>query len=225
MVSFNWSDKGNAWREAGFLEHLLAVLVPNPFSPLIEMDLGRVDNWQPYSLPAALAYWAKGREARITLRSGGDRSRFPVFETTINRRADSNGIAADVRDASLGNNTQMIVTPFIRQVASSLPAFYHASSMASDTHINQFYREQGLPELPAKSFIFYLGWYYLLSPESYQQDYTAADLLAAPAYSVQDLGNGNIEMLCYEHPLQYNTPESQQRIIELTRYLDAHRKR
>ncbi|HEX9413457.1 MAG TPA: hypothetical protein VF916_08115, partial [Ktedonobacterales bacterium] len=68
-----------------------------------------------------------------------------------------------------------------------------------------------------------LQWYYLLAPQAYTSTYTREALLNATAYMVREDERGWIELLSYEDPLSYSEPTTEQHIVELTRYLDAHR--
>lgn len=228
MLSIIWSDHASQWKDVESTQQLLTMLIHNPFSTVLEMDIGGVERWNPLDENAALAALQRGRAPVLGLRSNLLADDVVIslgaFETTIRLSPGRNGITALIQDTVLNSNIQVSLVPFLRQISAIMPDFYETFGLGFGGDRSRLYREHGLPKLP-RCLNGYLDWYYLLSPDSYQQDYTATDILAAPAYSVHDLGSGLIEMICYAHPLQYNAPESQQRIIELTRYLDAHRKR
>jgi hypothetical protein len=110
---------------------------------------------------------------------------------------------------------------YLQKMAKLLPNFTRAEIQV-DYALNKFYEENDLRWLP-DCFSHFVDYYHLISPKAYKSYYTKEDLLLVPAHSVKELENGWIEIISYADPLSYDQPQTRERIIEMTGYLNAHR--
>lgn len=117
------------------------------------------------------------------------------------------------------------ILQWLHFVASRFPNFTDASATTA-LDMRRFIDQHQLPSPPIPLS---LGWAHLLTPKVVAYRYDSIDaFLAAPAHRVRQRvrqveQDGLIELVVYADPLTYDQPESQERIIAVTRYLDAHR--
>ncbi len=232
MLYIYWLDKGGESR-AGRIDlaaRALDLLERNPVAPLTEMDFNLLDRWRPYDHAQALRILSHGSRPCVQLRDAaategpGAAVGAPCTISTMTRASD------DIVEVSLRIDPRALspdwiagaLFPYMRQITDLLPHFHHAYARA-DAFVGERRRALGLPELP-KSLDYSVDWYYLLTPAQYERDYTRETLLAAPAVSVREPKPGWVELICYEDPLSFEQPATLQRIVELTRYLDTHRR-
>lgn len=221
-VAVSWRDHTPNLNDEGALSALLLRLTHNPFGAITEMDRGNVEKWRPFDFDQALAYFRRGREPELGLRgfAGHDSQRaMGAFEFIVRREPADNSIVLSASGEYLEMAGIQVSAGFLRQVALAMPTFFQASGRDMSAGLADYVRAQKLPRLP-EILDYSINWYYLLSLTCYQEYYTREDLLAAPAYRVEELDNGWIELICYDHPLRRDTPENLARIDELTRYLD-----
>lgn len=228
MASLGWEFRSADWSPTE-IRRMLETVEQNPFSPIVEMDPGRNNQWRPYDAEMVRAALERSPdpETEFVLRSAPQylgRIALAQFEAIPSRYLQEHNLIVRIMTDALQGEGEAQLLPFIRRLTHDLSQIYLVNTGVQDPKLTQFYSANDLPNLP-KCLSNKLRWYYLLSPASYAEAYTAEVLLNAPAYSVRDVGNGMIEMICYESLLGYDTPEARQRVIDLTRYLDAHRKR
>lgn len=216
-----WRDDARERKasDVPLVSEVLTLLERNPYASFVEMDINQLDKWRPFDRARALETLGRGREPSLGLRTD------TVPATYASLAAGQGVLAATLSPADTdvqGTPARQTLLAFIREMATALPLFYIAYA---DANYNRgaFREAQNLPEI-GDPFGSCLQWYYLLSPRCYSEHYTREALLGAPAWSVQEWDNGWIELISFEDPLSYATPKSQQRIIEMTRYLDSHRR-
>jgi hypothetical protein len=138
----------------------------------------------------------------------------------VTRGLVQNTVNLYVPNAMLRETSADALLDLMRTVAA-LPHVL-ACRASADPDIRSFIDLHKLPFLP--SFNFILGWAHLVAPRAIAPYYLPEDLLRAPAYRVQRLDNGLIELLVYARPLDYRLPKSRERILELTCYFAATRR-
>lgn len=216
-MQMHWEEGADAELAYPPASALLSLLESNPFAPIQEMESDEFPEWQPYDRAEAERALQQYRIAGISIRS----MQPFLLRGDVSRSSFQNNVNLYVSDALVRTIEVEAMLRLTRQVAAALPQFLESRSSA-DPHLRELIHQYDLPNLPA--FNFMLGWAHLVSPRGIAPYYLPEDLLQAPAYRVQQLENGLIEMLVYPHPLAYELPENRQRIIELTRYFAAKRR-
>lgn len=214
----HWEESADADATYPPAAALLSLLESNPFAPIQEMEHDESGEWRPYDQAEAERALQQHRIARISIRS----MQPFLLQGDMSRRSFQNNINLYVNDTLVQRAEIEAILHLTRQVAGTLPRFIQ-SRISADAHIREFKDQHDLPNLPAFNFV--LGWAHLVSLRGITPYYLPEDLLQSPAYRVRQLENGLIEMLVYSHPLEYDLPENRQRIIELTRYFAAKRRR
>lgn len=217
-LQMHWDESADTDHSYPPAETLFALLESNPFAPIQEMDSDDWRAWRPYDRAAAVSAMQEYRIVGVDLRSAAPF----LLSGGVHRRSFQNNVNLYVSDALMQETDLEAILQVMRQVASALPRFLEAS-FGVTWNVRAFQDEHNLPNLPA--FNLCLHWAQIVSPRGIAPYYLPEDLLQAPAYRVQQLENGLIEMLVYPHPLEYQLPENLQRYIELTRYFAAKRRR
>jgi hypothetical protein len=104
-----------------------------------------------------------------------------------------------------------------------LPSFALARADFDDRQ-NAFWMDVAEVEpLPDCFGASWLGWYHLMHPREYQCYLKREDLLATPAFRVEELDDGCIAIQSYEHPLAFADESVTRDIITITTYLNQRR--
>jgi hypothetical protein len=118
------------------------------------------------------------------------------------------------------------IANYVQQWRKILPAFLWAQAGADDRE-NEFWMDvaKTSPFVWPLSDCFgsRLGWYHLMSPRGYQEYFKREDLLATPAFRVEELDDGCIAIQSYEHPLAFADESVTRDIIAITTYLNQRR--
>lgn len=217
-MHIGWEEQSGPWSAASPIEGILTALENNPFSSPQQMDLNRARNWQPYDRDHATRMLLRGRTPSVALITESPHA----LGLAISRVIDSDIIVMTMDDAYVTSTGPQAVVTFTQQVAEALPRFIWAHADC-DPNPGRFSETHHLPRAPL-CFNLGIDWYHLISPLGYAPYYTVADLLGVPALQVRQLENGWIEVLSYADPLAYDRPENRQRTVEMTAYLDQHRR-
>jgi hypothetical protein len=231
MRSFTlyWGASGGGWTAEYPPERLLAALEQSPFVPLTaatEMDANLLNRWQPYDHAAAVQVLRRGKEPTLRLRieeagqAAGQAD--PVLACWVSPGVIRSMVHWSVREEQVRGHDPEAILAWLRQVATGCwPQFTDAHAEAA-FDMRSFSAQHHLPTLPKPLA---LGWAHLLTPAGVAYTYDSLEaFLRAPAYRVRQLEEGGlIELVVYADPFGYDRPDNQRRIIEVTRYLDAHR--
>jgi hypothetical protein len=210
-------EEHNPWQGDSPVTEVLTKLEANPFVTFQEMDLNNALKLQPYDRKKALVTLKRGKEPSVELSAKEPFS----FKGSINRGDWRNTVLLRMANSQLKKVELPILFNYLKEIAELFPKFLFAE-IKPDMQIADYYNENDLEWLPA-CFGNFLNWYHLLSPLAYAPYYTREELLAVPAHRVRELDNGWIEIISYADPLSYDQPQTRERIIEMTGYLNAHR--
>ena len=210
------TEMNHSWQgESSPLSVILTKLEQNPFAPFEQMELD--DEQLPYDRQEALRVLGRGQSP-----SAEFLAKRPFSLTSrINRSPNINSLRLEPDTNYLAQLNPPVIINYSVQLADLLPNFgrcrISVSSLVSVPAVSS------LPALP-DCFALAIGWYHLISSRSYELYYSQQDLLNAPAYKVQKLDNGWVEMYVYPNPLDYDKPENLQRLTETANYLNACRR-
>ena len=146
---------------------------------------------------------------------------FPL-KATLSRGDWRNTVMLMVANKRLTEIDQPVLFTYLAEVAALFPKF-KLVDVQVDGKIAEFYEERDLSFLP-DCFSMFLSWYYLISPLAYEPYLTREEMLLIPAHRVQEVGDaGWIELVMYEDPLSYGSPQTRECIVELTNYINERR--
>jgi hypothetical protein len=226
MRSFtmHWGAAGGGWTPDQPPELILETLEQSPFVPLTaatQMDVNFLGRWQPYNREAAATALQRGKEPTLRLRIQPAQPENPSLTCYVSPGVIRSMVNWSVDEERMRGQDPEAILAWLRFVATCWPHFTDGSAQGA-FDMRRFTEQHQLPS-PPKPLM--LGWAHLLTPDVVAYNYESIDVfLQAPAYRVRKLtDSGLFELVVYADPLGYDEPESQQRIIEVTRYLDAHR--
>jgi len=205
-------------------EEVLRMLESNPFEPLSRTYTDARYNFVPFDHKKVLLELTKplGDEGAVEVTVGSGET--PVaLECTISRTAFRNivSIRTDSEDLQKIGDLEK-VRKYLEDWRFVLPAFSSSGALA-DHRDNDFWVDVAQTAPLPDCFGSQLSWYNVISPLGYKDYFTREDLLATPALKVEELSDGTITILSYEHPLDFATEENTKRIIEITNYLNQVR--
>jgi hypothetical protein len=217
MADIIIQEKAHKWEGKEVAYSLLQNLEQNLYVKFAKMSFGGELKSQAYKFDKALKHLMGDTTSSVKLTA-----ETPFrFRGSIARGKVHNTVVLGMANPTLSNLDLEQLLTYIRSFAKLLPNFYRAE-LVTDYKINEYYAEQNLKWLP-ECFGNFLSWYHLLSPLAYEPYYTREELLGVPAHCVRELDNGWIEIISYADPLSYDQPQTRERIIEMTGYLNAHR--
>jgi hypothetical protein len=217
MTELVIEDRNDNWQENNPTEKLLEVLENNPFAPFRQVWFNGVLEAQNYDRKKALNHLNKSKTNSIRLETDEPFK----LRASISRNPKRNVIVVGMGNKVLRELNIETLIEYGKTIANLLPHF-HNLQIQVDTNLNEFYEEQDLEWLP-DCFGNFLDFYHLMSPQAYEPYFTQSVLLTIPAHCVKELDHGWIEIISYADPLSYDQPQTRERIIEMTGYLNAHR--
>jgi hypothetical protein len=214
MFYFYVQEYGNEWVGDEPLKDLLELMESSPFGSFAEMEFNSSLQWKAYDREKALRTLSQGKKVSVGFRCGSS----PFAEASISRNPTQNTLTFNFAPEYLQTLDLAGLLDFIRKIANLFPRFGSAS-------LDGFRKRSSVPaldqlrDLPI-SFGLVVTFYKLLSAAVYEEYFKKEDLLNAPFQHVAELENGWLELIAYSDPLAYNTPETQEKIVEITRYLN-----
>ena len=205
-------------------DDVLRMVEKNPFAPLARTFIDERYNFIPFDRQQVLSELSKpiGEEGAVGVRLGSGEA--PVsLECTINRTAAMNLVVIGINSEDLKKIGDLEkVRKYLQDWRFVLPAFASSGALA-DHRDNDFWVDVAQTAPLPDCFGSRLSWYNVMSPLGYRDCFRREDLLATPALKVEELEDGTITILSYEHPLEFDNEETTKRIIAITNYLNRVR--
>lgn len=205
-------------------DDVLRMVEKNPFVPLARTYIDEQYNSVPFDRQQVLSELTKpiGDEGAVGVRLGSGDA--PIsLECTINHTESLNLVVLSVNPEDLEKIGDLEkVKKYLQDWRFVLPAFSSSGALA-DHRDNDFWVDVAQTAPLPECFGSRLSWYNVMSPRGYRNSFKREDLLATPALKVEELDDGTITILSYEHPLDFATDETTRRIIEITNYLNQVR--
>ncbi len=218
MATVSILEKNNRWQDDNPAAAILTKLEENPFASFAEMEFNYSQNWQPYDRVKALAALKKGKEPSLTLRT----QTLIHWRGAIAKGDSRNTLTLGLTNQTLGELDLPRLIDYTLELAKLMPKFERAE-ISAEAKPGDFYKLEQLKWLP-ECFNSFLKWYHLINPLGYEPYFSREEMLNIPAHQVRELENGWIEIISYPDPLAYNQPEARAKVIEITNYLNAHRR-
>jgi hypothetical protein len=221
MLTLLAQELKNPWERSTVnpASSVLSLFEDNPFGRFDEMFFEQTLEWEPYDRVKLLDDLTNNPESNIDTRG----SKPHYIEGSLARHATANTF-------QLRLNPEYVATPdkleraleYLSRWQQVLPKFNRGKATA-DRRPSEFFLNQGLEPLP-DPFGSFLGWHTLLTPASYEPYFTTEDLLKTPAHRVEELPDKSFAITAYPDPFAFESPEAHRRIVEVTNYLNQHRK-
>jgi hypothetical protein len=205
-------------------EDVVRMVERNPFGPVARNYIDERYNFVPFDHDTVVLELGKpiGEEGSIGIRLGSGGTPFPI-ECTISRTAFENLVQIGINSEDLEKIGDLEkVKEYLKDWSEVLPGFSSSGAAADDRDSDFWIDVAQVAPLP-DCFGSRLSWYNVVSPSGYRDYFKREDLLATPALKVEELTDGAITILSYEHPLEFATKENTKRIIEITNYLNQVR--
>lgn len=205
-------------------EEVLRMVERNPFGPVSRTFIDEKYNFVPFDHDDVLSQLTKpiGDEGSVGVRLGSAETPFPV-ECVINRTAFRNLASVGIDSENLEKIGDLEkIKKYLQDWRLVLPEFSDAAATAEDRD-NDFWIDVAQTAPLPECFGSRLSWYNVMSPLGYRDYFEREDLLATPALEVEELDDGTITILSYDHPLDFSNAETTRRIIEITNYLNQVR--
>ena len=202
---------------------LLTKLETNPFVHFDKMKLDSASRTKPaeyqaYNYAKALANLVRHQDGSVALHA----EQSVPLKATLNRGEWRNTVMLATANKNLSKLGHSQISSYLVELAALFPHFGFAE-VQTDGEIAEFYDENDLNFVPP-CFGDFLSWYHLISPLAYEPYLSREEMLSIPAYRVQEVGDaGWIELVMYEDPLSYASPQTRECIIELTNYINERR--
>lgn len=215
-----WSRQAGSQEPLPFLDALLDHFEHNPFHPLEEMwewQDGVISPNHPYNSQYMRQILHERRDATV-----GARTKAGDLGFTLEQASDALWHNVDMT-VSTDLATTISTAQFVEYVRQTTHLITHTTlmSVAADPHADAFYQHHQLPKLVFR-LCDRLDWLNTLAAYLWQPYISREEMLNTPAFAVYEESDGAITLQLYEHLLEYDLPQNQQRIIEVARYLDAH---
>jgi hypothetical protein len=204
----------------------LSLLEDNPLAPFTAMDIGVSLTWRPYDRRTAVNALKDDPDNPLLLNAEvpypvqGGVGRAPY----VGRLEFNNAsLGADQRYLAQPHMPQRIIA-YLNQWRTEFRNFSKASADADDRD-NDFWMDIAKIEssLPDCFPTYRLDWYTIISARTYGDYFKREDLLATPAFRVEELDDGCIAIQSYEHPLAFADESVTRDIITITTYLNQRR--
>lgn len=219
MIDIVLQEIDNPWADDEPLRRILDLLDHNPFGQFEEMSFDVALEWSSYVRDEALKHLRRRKKSSVGFRTVGA---FPMLASiSKNPLQNTATLVLGRNDFPSAEQTDTLLS-FAKHMMRCFPLFSWAKGR-TDPAVNEFYDSKNLLRVPS-CFMNYLAWFHLISPLGYGPYFDREDLLNMPAYDVQELEDGIIQVITYKDPLDFASEESRQRIIEITNYLNHRRK-
>jgi len=197
---------------------IIDLLVENPFQPMVEMDMGRKNNWNWVDIQQIRKYIANRQDISITLRN----TKSPAAGFTFSQNKNYTTVGANLTPEHIQEKSYHILFDFLREVADLMPDFTLGNASADSFEISDFYYQNHIPYLP-DCFNGVLSWFNLLPAKIYRKYFTKQDLLSCPAFQIYEYPGELIGIHAYRNPFDFPTQEVAEKVAEISIYLNSKR--
>jgi hypothetical protein len=205
-------------------DDVLRMVERNPFAPIARTYIDERNNFVPFDRQQVLSQLIKpiGEEGAVGVRLGSGGTPIPL-ECTINHTESLNLVVLRISPEDLQNSGDLEkIRKYLQDWRLVLPAFASSGALA-DHRDNDFWLDVAQTAPLPDCFGSRLSWYNVMSPLGYRDCFKREDLLATPAPKVEELEDGTIAILNYEHPLDFANEDTTRQIIAITNYLNRVR--
>lgn len=194
---------------------ILNQIVHNPFAEFGKMRFNHEDGWNRLpNLDNAL----KNLTGRKNANSEFGTRHPHYFWASVNKDKVHNAIALKIDSALIINSEYNLLFEYVKKLSFILPQLSYAS-INPVMRLGDYYFEHNLELVPSDCVRLHVGWWHLMPPKTYLEDYTREEMLNIPAYKIKEHENGVIEMQVWENPFEYDKPENIEQLRKVVNYM------
>jgi hypothetical protein len=204
-------------KAAFFLDSIVDVFESNPFAVFSVMDFNSEIRFQPFDRKKIIEVLSLNADNEVSVLFEAEKP-FPVT-ANISLSASEKLLQINVDEQYFqAENAELQLLGFLNRLKAALPVF-HWGRINAFAGIADFYARERLVSLP-ECFNYFLGWFTLLHPSGYKPFYRREDLLKIPAFRLDRWPDDSLAVWAYEKPLEFETTRNQEKIIQITSYLN-----